>query len=180
MATTTKLIVRTSDVIKRKRRTISVVKPTIKITLNPKSKTLDSFICCTYTSDNHILVGMNEFGEIITILSTIDPKKNRTNVNFKYAKDVNVLVNIIKTNKPKMLYMNEGGLFNSSDYESLVDTKIEYRSASLLHETIETICRDAESKNKHTKPAMCKLPSFRSVQSLIPDLTYAEYASIYL
>lgn len=179
MTTVTKLIVRTSDVIKRKQRTISIMKPTIKINPNPKSKTLDLFILCTYNSDNHILVGMNEFGEIITILSTIDPKQNRTNINFKYVKDANDFVSLIKTNKPKTLYMNDGDLFKSSDYDSLTDTKIEYRAASLLHETIESIRRNSTPKKK-PQSSMYKLPSFRSVKSLIPDLTYAEYASIYL
>lgn len=182
MATTTKLIVRTSDVIKRKQRTISVIKPTIKINPNPKSKTICSFIFYTYNSNNHILVGMNEFGEIITILSTIDPKQNRTNINFKYVKDVDALITLIKTKKPKTLYMNDGDLFNSSDYVALKDTKIEYRSASLLHETIEMIRRDSthNNNNENPKASMYKLPSFRTVKSLIPDLTYAEYALIYL
>lgn len=175
---TTKVIVRTSDVIKRKHRTISVIKPIIKINPNPKSKTLDSFILCTYNTNNHILVGMNEFGEIITIRSTIDPKQNRTNIKFKYVRDVNDIVSLIKMNKPKILYMNDGDLFNLSDYESLIDTNIEYCSASLLRETIEII--HSKATPKKNKSSMYKLPSFQNVKSFIPNLTYAEYASIYL
>lgn len=147
-----------------------------------------SFILCTYAADNHILVGMNEFGEIITILSTIDPKTNRTNINFKYAKNAQILVKTILDNKPEMLYMNDGDLLNASDYESLRDanTKIEYRSASLLSETIMSIrtaaneSLDKTTKKRRQQSSLYKLPSFRSVKTLIPDLTYSEYASIYL
>lgn len=182
MATTTKLIVRTGNVIKRKQRTISVIKPTIKIDRNPKSKTLDSLIFYTYNPYNHVLVGMNEFGEIITILSTIDPKCNRTNINFKYVKNVEFLVNLIKTNKVKMLYMNDGDLFDASDFASLQGTKIEYCPASLLHETIETIRLRSKPTNTSvsSKSKTHKIPSFGSVKCLMPDLTYAEYALIYL
>lgn len=176
----TKLIVRTDDVIKRKHRTITVMKPTIKISNNPKSKTPDTFIFFTYNHDDRVLLGINEYGEIVTILSTIDPKTNRTNINFKYVKSVDVLVNCIKANKPKTLYMNDGDAFTSLDYNCLEHTKIVYRPASLLNETLDALRLNSIPKDNVKLRKTPKIPSFRSVRSLMPDLTYTEYASIYL
>lgn len=172
----TKMIVRKRDFVQRKPRTVNFIKPIITINENPLSKDLKQFIFYTYDLDMYMLICMNEFGEVVDIFSTFDPKLNRTNLRYKFVKTVETLISIITKNNPICLYMNDGTLFTPANYQIMAKTKIEYCSASMIYDLIQSIQQQLLKKKRHNY----KCPSYKTIKKLAPDMTRAEYESIYL
>lgn len=175
------VIVKSRDVVKRKTRIVNLVKPIIKPINKPKTKTLHTCIFYAFNT-SHLLIGLNEYGEIVNAWSTTDNKTNITNVKYKFVKNPSDLVDIVtRASGLHCLYMNDGTLLTLVDYALIKDTNIvHFHDAELL-----PLLEKLQSSNVASAAiAKCKShytpPSYRDIKQLDSNITLSEYKFIYL
>lgn len=177
------VIVTSSDVVKRKTRIVNLIKPIIKPINKPKTKTLHTCVFYSFNT-SYLLIGLNEFGEIVNVWSTTDNKTNITNVKYTFVKKPADLVDIVtRASNLHCLYMNDGTLLTLVDYALIKNTNIVHFNDAELLPLLEKL-RSSSVASAAAAAAECKShytpPSYSAIRQLDANITLAEYQFIYL